>query len=126
MSIKLDKNIILNFEKSSKIKIYFYDAWCSWIKLDIIDTFKLDDNLLKLDLWYTFDIYIEKKDSDKLENCNITRVVKSDHTWKEKVRYIFSTEKVKDRCGCWSSFSFDKKEIKIDLNKLGDMKKRFL
>jgi len=32
---------------------------------------------------------------------------------------------VKDRCGCGSSFSFDKKEVKIDLSKLKDLKNNF-
>mgnify|MGYP003963627829 CR=1 FL=1 len=123
-NIKLDKNTVRYFEDKniSKIKIFFYESWCSWTKVDISDDFKIDDNLVQVETDYLFDLYIEKKDQDKFMDCNITRTVKADHTWKEKIRYIFSNEKVKDRCGCGSSFSFDKKEIKIDLSKLKDMK----
>ena len=126
-NIKLDKNTIALFEeqKLEKIKIFFYDSWCSWTKVDISSDFEVDENLVEVENNYSFKIYLEKKDLSKFENCNITKTVVADHTWKEKIRYIFSSNKVKDRCGCGSSFSFDKKVPKIDLSKLKDMKNKF-
>jgi len=124
---KLDKKTVLDLidRKVEKILVFFYDAGCSGTKVDITEDFEVNENYEKLDLNVSFDIYVEKKDKDKFDWATITKTVTSDHTWEEKVRYIFSNEKVKDRCGCGSSFSFDKKEIKIDLNKLKDMKLNF-
>jgi Fe-S cluster assembly iron-binding protein IscA len=119
----LDKNTI-NYLKEKwveNIKIFFYDSGCSWTKLDLEENPDISDLvLLKNQDWVN--IYSSPKDKDKFKNCTITRVVKADHTWKEKIRYIFSSEEVKDRCGCGSSFSFDKKELKIDFEKLKNLK----
>ena len=40
-------------------------------------------------------------------------------------KYIFSNPKIQDRCGCGTSFSFEKKVPKIDLEKLRLLKDRF-
>lgn len=124
---KLDKKTVLDLidRKVEKILVFFYYAGCSGTKVDITEDFKVTSDHEKLELNVSFDIYVEKKDKEKFDWATITKTVTSDHTWEEKIRYIFSNEKVKDRCGCWSSFSFDKKEIKIDLNKLKDMKLNF-
>jgi len=124
---KLDKKTVLDLidRKVEKILVFFYDSWCLGTKVNITEDFEISDSHEKLELNVSFDIYVEKKDKEKFDWAIITKTVTSDHTWEEKVRYIFSNEKVKDRCGCWSSFSFDKKEIKIDLNKLKDMKFNF-
>ncbi|MGB2111463.1 MAG: hypothetical protein ACPHY8_06730 [Patescibacteria group bacterium] len=42
-----------------------------------------------------------------------------------KDKYIFSNPKIQDRCGCGTSFSFEKKVPKIDLEKLRLLKDRF-
>lgn len=109
---------------ATKIKVFFYEAWCSGSKIDISERFETND-LLRLDTGLCFDVYVEKEDKEKFENSRITRVVKADHTWKEKIRYIFSSEKVKDRCWCWTSFGFEKKIPKINLNKLKDLRNNF-
>lgn len=126
-NIKLDKNTVLDLEerKVKKILVFFYDAGCSGTKVDITEDFEVNDSHDKLDLNVNFSVYLEKKDKDKFNWTTITKTISSDHTWNEKIRYIFSNEQVKDRCGCWSSFSFEKKKIKIDLNKLKDMKFNF-
>ncbi len=126
MSIKLDKNTLEYFEKkwSINILVHFYDAGCSWTKVDITDDFKISDDLVKIEST-PFNIYVKWSEKEKLENASITRVVKADHSWKEKVRYILSSEKIKDRCWCWSSFSFEKKKPKIDLEKLKSLKNNF-
>ncbi len=134
--LTLDKNTILDLTKRGvkKIKIFFYTAGCSGTKIDIVeDDFEVEDTLvllqgksLLLQWWqaspYTFDIYVEKSDAEKLENATITRIVKADHTWNEETRYIYSSEDVLDRCGCWTSFSFEKKKPKINLEKLKTLK----
>lgn len=137
MSIKLDKNTIKFFRNkwSKDILIHFYEAWCSGTKLDITDDFEINDSIIKLKFLPLpkgvpegrgIMIYVKKSDKEKLENSSITRVVKSDHTWKEKVRYIYSSEKVVDRCGCGSSFNFsEKKKPKINLDKLRNLKNKF-
>ena len=126
--MKLDKNTVLDLmeRKVEKILVYFYDAWCSGIKVNIKEDFEISDDLEKLNLSSSpFDVYVEKKDKDKFNWAIITKTITADHTWKEKVRYIFTNELVKDRCWCGSSFSFDKKKIKIDLDKLKDLKNNF-
>lgn len=127
--MKLDKSTVLDLmnRKVEKILVYFYDAWCSGTKVNIKDDFEITDELQKLELKSSpFDVYVEKKDFDKFTGAVITKTISADHTWKEKIRYIFSNEKVKDRCGCWSSFSFwEKKKVKLDLSKLKDLKNNF-
>ncbi len=126
--MKLDKNTVIDLinRKVPKILIYFYDAWCSWQKVNITEDFSLDNNIQKMELKSSpFDVYVEKKDYDKFKKSIITKTVSKDHTWKEKIRYIFSNQDVKDRCSCWSSFSFEAKKPKIDLEKLKNLKKNF-
>ncbi len=126
--MKLDKNTVIDLinRKVSKIFIYFYDAWCSWLKLNITEEFEINDDLQKMDLSTSpFDVYVEKKDYDKFSWAIITKTVVADHTWKEKVRYIFSNKSVEDRCWCGSSFSFEKKKPKLNLDKLSELKKNF-
>lgn len=125
--MKLTQNTIDYFKNRnvSKIKIFFYDAGCSGVKINILEDFDLEESLEKVDLDYGFDLYVYSKDADKFKECTITRTVKSDHTWVEKVRYIFSSDKVKDRCGCWSSFNFSKKKPKLNLGNLKDLKNKF-
>lgn len=127
MSIKIDSSTLKYFEEkwSEKIKVFFYGAWCSWTKIDITDEFEISDELTFLPFESDIKIYVEKKDSEKFEDCTITRVVKADHTWKEKIRYIYKSWDVKWRCGCGSSFSFEEKKPKIDLEKLKNLKFNF-
>lgn len=126
--MKLDKKTVLDLmeRKVEKILVYFYDAWCSGTKVDIKEDFELSDELTKLDLSSSpFEVYVEKKDFDKFNWAIITKTITADHTWNEKVRYIFSNEKVKDRCGCGSSFSFENKKPQIDMEKLKNLKNNF-
>ncbi len=124
--MNIDKQTLTDFKQNwvSHIKLYFYNAWCSGTKLDI----EKNPNtkwLLRLTEIDWIEIFCNLIDKDKFENCSITRTISADHTWKEKIRYIYKSEKVKDRCGCWSSFSFGEKKLKIDLEKFKDLKKNF-
>lgn len=127
--MKLDKNTVIDLinRKVPKIFIYFYDAWCSWLKLSISEEFEISQDLVKMDLSSSpFDVYVEKNDYEKFAWSIITKTVTADHTWKEKVRYIFSNPNlVEDRCWCWTSFSFEKKAPKLNLDKLSELKKNF-
>jgi Fe-S cluster assembly iron-binding protein IscA len=128
----LDKNTVVQFEKDwvEKIKVFFYEAGCSGTKVDIVTDFEVTDDLTLALSWeergqYGFDIYVEKKDKEKFESSRVTRVVTADHTGEEKVRYVFSSEQVLDRCGCGTSFGFEKPVPKIDLEKLKSLRERF-
>ncbi|MDP2090245.1 MAG: hypothetical protein Q8K30_01485 [Candidatus Gracilibacteria bacterium] len=127
--MKLDKSTVLDLinRKVEKILVYFYDAGCSGTKVNIKEEFDITNELQKMELKSSpFDVYVEKIDADKFIGAVITKTVTADHTGKEKVRYIFSNEKIKERCGCGSSFSFgEKKKPKFDLSKLKDLKNNF-
>jgi len=71
------------------------------------------------------EVYTSEEDWKKLSGSTITRVIKADHTGEEKIRYILSNEAVKERCGCGSSFSFEKKAPVFDLEKLKNLKKKY-
>jgi Fe-S cluster assembly iron-binding protein IscA len=130
--LNLDKNMVAHFEEQGvkKVKVFFYEAGCSGTKVEVATDFEIEENLtLALSLeergQYGFDVYIEEKDREKLENARITRVVVADHTGEEKIRYVFSSEQVLDRCGCGTSFGFEKPVPKIDLEKLRKLRERF-
>ena len=129
-NINLDKNTI-SYLKSlwvKKIKVLFYDAWCSWTKIDLLKDFDINEDTVSIEdkkEELGFQIYAEKKDVEKLKDCTITRVVKADHTGKQKIRYIFTSKGVKDRCGCGTSFSFEKKKPKLNIEKLKSLKANF-
>ena len=134
--LKLCKNTLKYFKErnAEKIKVFFYEAGCSGTKVDIVDEFDIDESVIEISPHLTspleerdsttLRIYIDKREKEQFENCSITRVVTADHTWKEKVRYIYKSEEVKGRCWCGSSFSFwEKQKPKLDLGKLRSFKK---
>lgn len=126
--LQLDKKTISELEKSwvKKIKVFFYEAGCSGTKIDMLaDDFEITDELDKLESVYWFKIYVPKSDRVYLENAKITRVVVVDHTWEAKARYIFTSDEVEDRCGCGTSFAFEKPVPKIDLEKLKLLRENF-
>ena len=122
--LQLDPKTISEFETAGveKLKVFFYAAGCSGNKVDMTSEFEVTDDLEKLESSYQFDIYVETKDKKNLENARITKVVKADHTGKEKIRYIYSSDDVEDRCWCGTSFAFEKKKPKINLEKLKNLK----
>ena len=70
-------------------------------------------------------IYTPKTDIQHLQDGRLTRTIKADHTGKEKIRFIFTSNEIQDRCGCGTSFAFEKKKPKIDFEKLKNMKANF-
>ena len=127
-NIKLCNNTLEYFEGlgSGKIKVFFYSAGCSGNKVDIVGEFDIDESVELLEEKNWIEIYVDKRDKEHLVWSSITRVAVADHTGIEKVRYIYKWAEVKWRCGCGSSFNFgEEKNIKLDLGKLKDMKKKF-
>lgn len=124
MSNILDSKTISDLKEKwvQKVKLFFYNAGCSGTKVDmLIDDFE-SDSLVCVEPG-DIQIYTEEQDTEKFQGARITRVVKADHTGEEQARYIYSNEAVLDRCGCGTSFSFEKKKVTIDLDKLKDLKK---
>ncbi len=141
--LQLDPKTITELETAGveKLKVFFYEAGCSGNKVDMTSEFELTDDLIEIlptpnpsltggansspvrgRLGGGIKIYCPKSDYEYLKNARITKVVKADHTGKEKIRYIYSSDDVEDRCGCGTSFAFEKKKPKIDLEKLKNLK----
>lgn len=108
-----------------KLKVFFIEAGCSGTKIQMETEFDITADIDKLESEYTFELYVPQTDRKYLENARITRVVKADHTGQEKTRYIFSSDDVEDRCGCGTSFAFEKPAPKIDLEKLKMLRANF-
>jgi len=125
--LQLDKKTVSEFENAGvkQLKVFFYEAGCSGNKIDMQTDFELTDDIEMIDSEYLFSLYVPKTDRVYLENAKITRVVKADHTGREQVRFIFTSWEVLDRCGCGTSFAFEKKQPKIDLEKLKKMRENF-
>jgi len=125
--LKLDKKTVAEYEEAwvEKLKVFFYEAGCSGMKIDMQSEFEVDDKIEKLESTYDFEVYVPKTDKEHLEDANITRVVVADHTGVAKTRYIFASDEVEDRCGCGSSFAFEKPVPKIDLEKLRLLRQNF-
>lgn len=130
--LKIDKKYLQELEKKQveKIFLYFYDAGCSGKKLQVLeDDFEKKDLTLALSSkereQYGFDIFIKPEEQQYFESATIRKTVTADHTGKQKVRFIYVSDEVKDRCGCGSSFGFEKKVPKINLEKLKDLKNNF-
>lgn len=141
--LELDKKFLAELENTwvQKLKVFLYQAGCSGTKVSVETDFEVTDELVELpppnlplsgEEWSSSDpvregikIYIPKTDLIHLQNGRLTRTLKADHTGQEKVRYIFTSEEIQDRCGCGTSFAFEKKKPKIDLEKLKIMRENF-
>lgn len=125
--LKLSQNIVNYFSKAEKVKIYFYTSWCAWNKVDITDNFEINDDLVLLETNYDFEVYALKNDIEKIKDSIITRIdlkqdEENEHIKWKKFKYIFVNDNIKERCGCWTSFSFEKKKLKINFDKLKSLK----
>lgn len=144
--IKIDKKTLIEFQEKGvkKIHVFFYDAGCSGTKVDIETDFNEKDLELvaifpDLDSewkpvnnpplkWEGIKVYIIPENKEQFDWAMVTKIrEKSDnpHLQGAKEKYIFSNPKIQDRCGCGTSFSFEKKVPKIDLEKLRLLKDRF-
>lgn len=115
------KNEILESFNTNDLKVFFINSWCEWTKIDITDVF--DKKWLEIvKIWWK-NIYFDKKDFENLNNWKI--LLKSDNNSNHSSddKYLFISDKIKSRCNCSSSFSFENKLI--DSNKLKKLKKIF-
>lgn len=124
--LELDKKFLKELQDAwvQKLKVFLYQAGCSGTKVSVETEFELDETLELLESNFS-QVYTPKTDLIHLQNGRITRTIKADHTGQEKVRYIFTSEEIQDRCGCGTSFAFEKKKPKIDLEKLRAMRENF-
>jgi Fe-S cluster assembly iron-binding protein IscA len=125
--LQLDKKTVTEFESEGiqRLKVFFYEAGCSGTKINMETEFEVTDDIEKLETEYQFELYVPKSDKEHLEHARITRVVVADHTGIAKTRYVFSSDEVEDRCGCGTSFAFEKPAPVIDLEKLKKMRENF-
>lgn len=130
--LKLDKNTIARFETQGvkKVKIFFYSAGCSGTKIDMTSEFILDETLASIITNAPFEVYVEKQEHEKFEDCNITMLPpktqnNNPHLAWNKEKYIYTSDRVVERCGCWTSFGFTKKAPKFHLENLKNLGKNF-
>lgn len=114
LNINIDKNTISDLvaREIKNIKVFFYSSGCAGTKVNIEENPDLSD----LELLENIDgvnVYASLEDREKFKWWTITKV-----GWK----YIFSSQVVKSRCGCGSSFSFEDKGKILALHKLKDLK----
>jgi Fe-S cluster assembly iron-binding protein IscA len=124
--LELDKKFLKELEEAwvQKLKVFLYEAGCSGTKVSVETEFQRDESVEHLESNFS-QLYTPKSDAIHLRNGRLTKTVKADHTGQEKVRYIFSSEEIQERCGCGTSFAFEKKKPKIDLEKLRKMRENF-
>jgi Fe-S cluster assembly iron-binding protein IscA len=124
--LTLDNKFLAELQDTwvQKLKVFLYQAGCSGNKVGVETEFEIQEDLERVESNFSW-IYIPKIDTEHLQNGRLTRTVKADHTGLEKIRYIFTSEEIQERCGCGTSFAFEKKKPKIDLEKLRKMRENF-
>jgi len=126
--LNISKNILDNFKENEtmEIKIFFYKWWCSGTKLNITDKFIKDSTVSFLEEIEWVKIYVDKLDKNKFKDCNILQVKNTDHTWIEKVKYVYKSNFIWKRCWCWTSFAFSEwHDKRFDLKELWNIKNIF-
>lgn len=105
------------------IKVFFYQSGCEGTKINLTGDFE-KQGLQSIRIGEK-NIYFSAEDAVHLEEGKILlQAPKLDHEGKPSpTKYLFVSPKVQGRCGCASSFSFEKKLI--DSNKLKQLKKAF-
>lgn len=120
MILNIDKNILDSFN-SNDIYIFFYNSWCEWTKINILEDFNID--WLEYIEYEWKNIYYDKKDETNLDWWKILLKLESKEWHKNNDKYLFISQKIKSRCSCSTSFSFESKLI--DSSKLKKLKKIF-
>lgn len=120
MQFKVDEKILQSFS-ARDIKVFFYSSGCEGTKLDLTDDF--DVTWLKSIEISWKNIFFSPEDEKKLEWGNIVPKTSTLEWHGGKAKYLFISPKVESRCGCATSFSFEKKLI--DKDKLSRLKTAF-
>lgn len=115
MNLEIDGKILEKFDND--IKVFFFTSGCEWTKVNI--TWEFEKNWLKNTQINGKNIYFEESDEKNLDWAKI--LIKQSTNWEhwKNDKYLFISPKVQSRCGCATSFSFERKLIdKEKLNKL--------
>lgn len=96
MNLIIDENILKTFNKKD-LKVFFYESWCEKTKINISDDF--EKNWLESFVLWEKNIFFEEKDKNFLIDWKIIL--------NQNGKYLFLSPKVKKRCSCASSFSFE-------------------
>lgn len=122
----LDPKIIWDCKNKNikNIFLYFYDSGCSGTKIDIVTDFDRQTKFLYTSL-EDINVYVDEEVRSQLQDAQIIQSPKADHTWEIKMRYLFISKQVQDRCGCGSSFSFEKKVPKLNIKNLEALKNNY-
>lgn len=107
----LDKNSIQSFldAGTSSVFISFVQSGCAGTKISVQTEFE-ETGLISSSLTPELTAFYRKEEREVLGQGYITFA---------KGKWLFSSEKIQDRCGCGSSFSFEKKLI--DTGKLAKL-----
>lgn len=111
----LDKNSIQRFLDTDihSVFISFVRSGCAGTKVSVQTEFE-ETGLVSSPLTPELTAFYRKEEQEILEHGHITFA---------KGKWLFSSEKIQDRCGCGSSFSFEKKLV--DTGKLAKLQKIF-
>ena len=111
----LDKNSIRSFLEQGvhEIAISFIQSGCAGTKVSVQTEFERTE-LVRAPLTESLVAFYKPEEQDVLEWGRITFA---------KGKWLFSSDKVQDRCGCGSSFSFEKKLV--DSSKLAKLQELF-
>lgn len=108
MILHIDPKILDIFD-NEKLYIFFYNSWCEWTKINIIKDFN-EEWLEYIKIWENF-FYYNKEDTKHLDWWKIILKTNQELWHKTDDKYIFISSKIKSRCSCSTSFSFEEKLV---------------
>lgn len=110
MIIKLDKNTCAELISQwiTDVNVDVIRAGCAGSKITVTPRTQRDDRISADEhLWIT--LWINPELAEILDGAQIARA---------KWKYYLVSKKIQSRCGCGTSFSFEKKHILTDLSKI--------
>lgn len=111
MFITFDSKTLADFESRSVREVFvrFVAKGCEGTKVDVLEDFEHEG--LECETAGSLGVYVLPQERSRFDGARLTRV---------GTKWIFTSEQVTGRCGCGSSFSFDKKLV--DKNKLAKLR----
>ncbi len=117
MKFAIDSKILSSFP-TTDIKIFFYNSWCEGTKIDLTSDFETKD-LEKIEISGK-NIYFSPEDGKNLDGGKVIPKTSNVEGHGGKAKYLFISPKIQSRCGCATSFSFQRKLI--DTEKINRLK----
>ncbi len=114
MNLQISQEILNNFKND--IKIFFYNSWCEWTKIDLTSDFSKENLEFITQNWKN--IFFEINDKKYLENAKILPFLDTKNPHSKTSKYLFTSPLITSRCGCSTSFSFENKLISSQKLKL--------